>query len=83
MNDSRSLIEILGPLVRQRVAGLKDQDPEHQHVVEGRAAALRPVRPRHRLFELGAEHLEIDQRVHPLKIVALGRQLPQPRFDVK
>jgi small-conductance mechanosensitive channel len=35
------------------VARLKDQDPEHQHVIVGRAAALRAVRTRHRLLELG------------------------------
>ena len=77
------LDEILGPLVRQRVAGLQDQDPEHQHVVVGRAAAPRPIRARHGLLELGPERLEIHQRVHPLKIVALRGQLPQPRVDVK
>ena len=83
MNESRSLIEILGPLVRQRVAGLQDQDPEHQHVVVGRAAALRAIRARHRLLELGPERLEIHQRVHPLQVIALRRQLPQPRVNVK
>ena len=52
-------------------------------MVVGRAATPRPIRARHGLLQLRPERLEVHQRVHPLKIVALRGQLPQPRVDVK
>ena len=73
----------LGPLVTQAVLGLQDQDLEHQHVVERRPAALRPVGPRHGALELGPEQLEVDHGSQPLEVVALLRQPRQPLFDVE
>ena len=64
--------------VRQPVHRGEQQDPEHQHVIEGGSAALRAVGARHGLLQLGAEHREIHQRADPLEVIARGRQLPQP-----
>jgi hypothetical protein len=44
-------------------------------VIESRAAALRPVRPRRRPLELRAERLEVEQRRDALEIVAIGGAL--------
>ena len=77
------LDQVLGPLVRQRVHRLQQQHLEHQHVVEGRTAALRAVRPRHRPLQIRAEPLEVHQRRDALQVVALGRQLPQPLLDIE
>jgi hypothetical protein len=75
--------QLLGPLVRQIVARLHKERLEHQHVIEGRAAALCAVRTRHRALQIAAEQLEIDHRVQPLEAVAFGRDLPQPLVNVK
>ena len=68
----------LRALVRQRVHRLKDQSLEHQHMIEGRPAALRSIGARNCGFERRAEHLEINQRLRALQTVALGRQFRQP-----
>ena len=75
MNDSRSRDQILTPFVGQRVHRLQQQDLEHQHVVEGWAAPLGPIRARHCLLQLRAEHLEIYQASNALEIITLCRQL--------
>ena len=66
------LDQIFGSLVRQAVAGLKDQHPEHQHVIKRRPTALRPIRARNRAFEIGAEQLKIHHAIQPFQLVALG-----------
>ena len=73
----------LRALVRQRVHRLKDQSLEHQHMIEGRPAALRSIGARNGCFERRAEHLEINQRLHPLQTVALGRQFRQPIVKIE
>jgi hypothetical protein len=62
---------------------LKDQDLEHEHVVERWAATLRAVRPRYRSRQIPPEYLEVDDSVQPLQIIALGRKLLQPIVDVE
>jgi hypothetical protein len=59
------------PLPPQAVHRLQQQDLEHQHAIEGRPAALRAVRARHRPLQLRAEHREIHQRGDPLEVIAL------------
>ena len=71
------------PLIRQRMARLEDQDPEHKHVILGRPATLRAIRPRHGALQFGSEHLEIHQRVHPLEIDSLRREIPKSLLDVE
>ena len=83
MKDSRSLIRYSVRSSDSEWLACRISDPEHQHMVVGRAAALRAVRARHGPLELGPERLEVHQRVHPLEVVALRRQLPQPRVHVK
>jgi hypothetical protein len=53
------------------VPRLQQQDLEHQHMIEGRAAALRAVGARHRTLQLPAEHGEINQGRDPLEVIAL------------
>ena len=77
------LDQVFRPLIRQRMARLQDQDPKHQHVIVGRPATLRAIRARHGALQFGSEHLEIDQRVHPLEVVALRREIPKPLLDVE
>jgi hypothetical protein len=45
-------------------------------------APLQTAAPRQSL-QRRPKHLEIDQRFHTLKIVALGRQFRQPFVDIK
>jgi hypothetical protein len=63
--------------------GLKDQDFEHEHMIERWPAALRAVAARNRRLQRRTEQFEIDKGVQPLQIVALGRQLGQPLVDIK
>ena len=51
---------------------LKNEDFEHQHMIEGGSASFRPVRARRRRIERRTEHLEINESFHALQIVALG-----------
>ena len=51
---------------------LQDQYLEHQHVIERRAPTLRAIGTRHRRFQVGAKHLEVDQRLDPLQIISGG-----------
>ena len=75
--------QIFGPLVRQIVAGLQDQRFEHQHVVEGRAAAFRAVRAQHRALQIRPEQREIHHPIQPFQAVALGRKLLQSLVNVE
>ena len=70
MNERRILDQIFRPFVRQQMARLDDQDPDHQHVIVGRSAA--PI-DRSSLGRAAnpPEHLELDDRLHPFHIVAL------------
>jgi hypothetical protein len=65
------------------VARLKDQDPEHQHVVIGWSTAQGAIRARHGPLEVWTEGFEVHQRVYPLEVVALRRNLTQPLLDVE
>src|SRR3954451_2638433 len=62
---------------------LQDQDLEHHYVIEGRPAALRSVGPRHGSRQVGPERLEVQDRVQPLKVVALRREFLQTLIDIK
>lgn len=62
---------------------LQDQDLEHEDMIEGRPTALAAIRARHRLFERGPEHREIDEPLQPFEVVALGRQILQPLADIE
>jgi hypothetical protein len=75
--------QVFGPLVRQIVVRLQDQDFEHQHVIERRPAAFRAIRARHRPLQIRPELVEIDHRVQPLQAVTLGRELLQPLLNVE
>jgi hypothetical protein len=65
------------------VTGLQNQRFEHQHVIEGWAAAFRAVRAWHRALEICPEQLKIHHRTQPFQTVALGRELLQPLINVK
>ncbi len=77
MNDI--IDQEFGPLVRQRVAGLQDQDAEHQ--IAGRSVALRAIPARHGAFQLRPERLEIHQAA--TRSISSPPQLPQLRGEVK
>src|SRR4029077_14311723 len=62
---------------------LKNEDLEHQHVIEGWPPALRSVRARHSGFQRRPKPLEIDESLHALQIVALGRPLREPLVEIK
>jgi len=62
---------------------LQDQDLEHEYMIEGRPAALRTVATGDSRFERRPEHLEINQRLHLIQIVAFGRQFRQSFVYVK
>jgi hypothetical protein len=72
-----------GALVREAMAGLEDQDLEHEHVIERRATAARAVRPRHGSLQVRPEELEVHQPVQPVQRIALGRELLQTLIDVE
>ena len=69
------LDQIFRSLVRRRMARLKDQNLEHQHMIVGRAATLGAVRPGNGALQIRPENLKIDDPLQPLQIVALGRKL--------
>jgi hypothetical protein len=49
-------------------------------VIVGRPATLGAVAPRHGALQIRPKHLEIDDRVQPLEVVALaGPALDRPR----
>ncbi len=77
------LDQVLAALVRQRVHALQHQNLGHQHMVERRPAALAAVRAWHCPPQSRLEHLEVDQPLQALKVVALGRQVLQPLVDVE
>jgi hypothetical protein len=83
MNESPVLDQKLGPLVRQAVAGLQDQHPEHQHMVERRTAAAGAVGPRHSPLQIRPEKLKIHQTIQPLERVALRRKLLQTLLNIE
>ena len=83
MKGQPVLDQELRALVRQRVHRLKDQHIKHQHVIEGcrcRPSIDQRAEPR---FQRRAKHLEINQRLHALQTVALGRQFRQPFVKIE
>jgi hypothetical protein len=56
---------------------------KHQDVVIGWAAALDPVVPWNRVLQIGPEQVKIDNRVKPIKIVALGGEILQTLVNIE
>ena len=73
----------LGAVVAEIVLRLDDQDLEHHHRVERRAAALGAVAVPQRGLQLRPEHLEIHHRRERLELVADVAQPPQPLVHVE
>src|SRR5215467_10297350 len=65
------------------MARLQDQNFEHQNVIVGRSAALRPIAPGRGALKIGSKDLKIDDLIEPLKIVALRGNVPQTFVDIK
>jgi hypothetical protein len=65
------------------MARLQDQNSKHQGVIIGWAAALDPVAPWNRLLQIGPKQFKIDNRVQPLKIIALGGEILQTLVDIE
>jgi hypothetical protein len=65
------------------MARLQDQNSKHQDVIIGWAAALDPVAPWNRLLQIGPKQFKIDNRVQPLKIIALGGEILQTLVDIE
>jgi hypothetical protein len=83
MNGQPVPDQVLGPLVRQAVAGLQDQHLEHQHMIKSRPATLRAVRARHRPLEITTEQFKIHNRSQPFQGIALGREFLQALLNVE
>jgi hypothetical protein len=65
------------------VARLQDENLEHEHMIEGRAAALGAVGSWHRSNEIRPEQLEVHDGAQPFELVAFGRELLQPFVDIE
>src|SRR5215831_7018786 len=65
------------------MARLQDQNFEHQNVIVGRSAALRPIAPGRGALKIGSKDLKIDDLIEPLKIVALRGNVLQTFVDIK
>jgi hypothetical protein len=65
------------------VVSLQDQNFEHQNVIVGRSAALRPIAPGRGALKIGSKDLKIDDLIEPLKIVALRGNVLQTFVDIK
>src|SRR4051812_16332590 len=86
MKERRSLVR--NSLVRKRVARLSDENFEHEHMIERGPSAARAVGAGHGLLQDGLlqvspKQLEVDDRVQPFEMVALGRKLLQMLVDVE
>ena len=73
----------LRALVREAVAGLQDQNLEHEHQVEPRAPSLRAVGAGHRISEVRPEELEVHDGTQPLQVITLGGQFPQAIIKIE
>src|SRR5262249_8744580 len=65
------------------MARLQDQNFEHQNVIVGRSAALRPIAPGRGALKIGSKDLKIDHLIEPLKIAAPPGKVLQTFVDIK
>jgi hypothetical protein len=56
---------------------------EHEHMIEGRAAALRPIGPRHCPHQIRPEQFKVHDGAQPFELVAFGRELLQPFVNIE
>ena len=69
--------------VGQVVGGLDDQNLEHHHRIERRAAAALAIRIAESCNEVGAEHLEVDGSPEGLQLIAEVAQSLQPIVEIE